>query len=616
MMVREEKGMLKKSLEAKGVKYERSGTKLKLTFKYNSSVFLVMRKLFTEDCNITLSDKELFGMKDEFHQIVLSKEKYAMLQLHESRIYTILENQEIYDKILFEETLKESENQKEEQKYYKEKAIKVFGSKRELAQLFIKIQPLYYDKSKLWWVWNYQDFKWDLTDETDILNLIDEHAMVNTTRPAEKAEILEALRQESRLNKPKPLEKGWVQFKGTIVDIKTGGRFEASPRYFAVNPIPWELGDTEDTPTIDRLFSEWVGEFKAVTLRDIAAYCLLPDYPLHHIFFFWGGGCNGKSKYLEFIERLIGIYNTTTINFDVLCRNQFGTFALYKKLVCSIGETEFGSKGAAGVLKDLSGGNTIRYEAKNKDGFNDKNYAKLLIASNNLPDVRDNSVGWKRRAVPIKFPNQFDEGVCPLDEIPDEEYENFANKCVRLLKELLKRGHLLNIGTIEERGQQYEAASNPFDKFMEENIDISYNEEDAIPKFEFKDEYKQYLVSNGYNPHHAEDVEINKKMKDLSVGYGKRTFRDLKYVSEGEEPKRWNAWVGLSFKEKEQEKPKKKQEEKVKDSDVLIVYNYLKAKGEAFRADVEIVAKPEAIDYLLKIGDVMEVKPGVLKLVK
>ncbi len=41
-----------------------------------------------------------------------------------------------------------------------------------------------------------------------------------------------------------------------------------------------------ETPTIDKIFEEWVGEEYVKTLYQIIAYCLLPDYPMNRLFCF------------------------------------------------------------------------------------------------------------------------------------------------------------------------------------------------------------------------------------------------------------------------------------------------------------------------------------------
>ena len=123
------------------------------------------------------------------------------------------------------------------------------------------------------------------------------------------------------------------------VDIKTGERIEASPEYFVTNPIPYEVSEDDSTPTLDRIFNEWVGEDYVQTLYEIISYCLLPDYPMSRLFCFIGAGMNGKSKFLELIVKFIGNDNCTSTELDTLLTSRFEITRLYKKLICQMGET-------------------------------------------------------------------------------------------------------------------------------------------------------------------------------------------------------------------------------------------------------------------------------------
>jgi len=115
--------------------------------------------------------------------------------------------------------------------------------KKDLAEHIIEVQPCFYDRSRNWWLWNWPETKWERVDETDILNAIDKQATINTINSKEKNEMLEALKQVSRLNAPMPIKPTWIQFKNIIVDIETGEKFRAKPDYFVTNPIPWEMDE-------------------------------------------------------------------------------------------------------------------------------------------------------------------------------------------------------------------------------------------------------------------------------------------------------------------------------------------------------------------------------------
>ena len=79
-------------------------------------------------------------------------------------------------------------NEKEEKKKIIKELKKKAGIKPEKvfarigqAQLFIKSQPLFYDKSGLWWKWNFKIFCYEIVDEVDILNSIFEELDIDTT---------------------------------------------------------------------------------------------------------------------------------------------------------------------------------------------------------------------------------------------------------------------------------------------------------------------------------------------------------------------------------------------------------------------------------------------------
>jgi len=421
-----------------------------------------------------------------------------------------------------------------------EKKIEFFIDKRHLAEQFLELQPLFYDKSKNWWLWDKDNYKWILVDETDILNSINNKAKVNTISSRDKNEIIEALKQEGRKKIPKDLPKIWLQFKNVMVDIKSGKTFEARSEYFVTNPIPHEIGDEEDTPTMDRVFEEWVGKGYVLTLYEIIAYCMLPGYTINRLFCFIGGGMNGKTKFLELISRFIGQDNITTTELDVLLDSRFEITRLHKKLVCLMGETNFNEMKKTSILKKLTGGDLIGFEYKNKDPFQDYNYAKILISTNNLPATTDKTLGFYRRWLIIDFPNRFTEKKDILEDIPQEEYNNLAKKCIRILKELLIKREFTNDGTVEDRMKKFEEMSDPLGKFIKEMINEDCDRH--IFKFEFKNRFNDWCVENNFRK--ISENAIGRKMKEL----GHETARvATSWYSEEGEKKRYMAWVGVDW---------------------------------------------------------------------
>lgn len=405
-----------------------------------------------------------------------------------------------------------------------EKAIRVFTDYINLAEQFIKIQPIFFDNAKIWWTWNFQTYCWKMIDETDLLNLVDDSLKIglNTVNSAIKNQIIEALKRISRKNKPKEPKKTWIQFKNKIIDYETGEEFEATPEYFITNPIPWELGNSEETPTFDKLFREWVGEEYVPTLYEIIAFCLSSDYFLHRIFCFIGSGSNGKSTLINIMLKFLGSKNVTSTELDILLRSNFETAKLHKKLACMMTETNFNWLDKTSMLKKLTGQDLIGFEYKNKDLFDAHNYAKILVATNSLPRTSDKTKGFYRRWLIVEFPNEFTEKKDILKEIPEEEYNSLARKSIRILKELSQRRSFTNEGTIEERTANYEDKSNPLAKFIERYCETEPDYE--VLGIEFQKKYLEYLKEKGLRRQSAK--EIHHQLRDETYEVVRKSIRN------------------------------------------------------------------------------------------
>jgi len=423
------------------------------------------------------------------------------------------------------------------------KVISDYYGKRDLATQLLEIQQIYYDENKLWWYWNKKEFKWEIADETDILNFVRDLSFANTIKSKEKAEILEALKQETRSKKPKEAKKTWVQFKDKIVDIITGEEIDASPKYFITNPIPYSLHKERYhlTPMMDKIFEEWVGKDYVKTLYEIIAYSLLPDYPMNRLFCLIGSGMNGKSCFLNLLTKFVGKDNVCSTELDTLLTSRFEVTRLHKKLVCLMGETDFSEMEKTSILKKLTGGDTIGFEYKNKNPFQDYNYAKILIATNNLPTTTDKTIGFYRRWLIIDFPNQFDEKKNILEDIPEAEFSNLATNCVITLNSLLQERNFTNEGSIDERREKYEAKSNFLDKFL--NLFVDDNDVNGfITKADFSKKFKQWSKENKHRE--MSDTSLGLEMKKKGIESGQKHF-DWMFDGKGGNAR---IWLGIKWR--------------------------------------------------------------------
>ena len=421
-----------------------------------------------------------------------------------------------------------------------QKASQVF-TKQGQADSFGDTQPLFYDKGGNFWLW--QENKWSRVDDIDILNMIADTTGQDTISSKNRSEILNALKQYGRKRIPKPIKPTWIQFDDKFVEITTGEKFDVSSEYFATNPIPYNLNNNYEpfTPTLDKIFKEWVGEKYVQTLYEIIAYCLLPQYPMHRIFCLIGGGMNGKSKFLELLRKFIGKANCCSTELDTLLNSRFEVTRLHKKLVCQMGETNFNEMSKTSMLKKLSGGDLIGFEYKNKDPIEDYNYSKIIIATNNLPATTDKTIGFYRRWLIIDFANQFTEKKDILEDIPEEEYSCLAVKCSILLRNLLEKKEFYNEGTIAERKEKYESKSN----FLEEFIKLFTieNLNHFITKADFYKKFKAWCKENRHRE--MSETSLGLQMKKMGLESDRKNFQWMNDGKGGQA----RVWLGLQWKE-------------------------------------------------------------------
>ena len=344
-------------------------------------------------------------------------------------------------------------------------------SRRGQIERFWKSHTFYYDSSRIFWLWDTENYKWMISDEVDFCNKIFEVLHVDTLDNKVRAEIIAGFKQVGRKHKPLPKKKTWVQYKDKIYDIQTGEVFAASPKYFVMNPIPWSVGETEDTPTIDKYFDDWMKGQDASwkeTLYEIIAYNTSTDKFMQRLIALVGGGSNGKGTYIKLTHKFLGEENCVASEIKQLSENHFEPAVLFGKLICVMGEVSYDDLKNTNQLKKLGGEDKISFQFKGKTPFTDDNTATCMCLTNSMPITPDKTQGFYRKWLIIDFLNQFkeiDSGL--INTIPDVEFENLAKKCLRILKELYDKPHFVNEGDFDERAERYEERSNPVMKFVE-----------------------------------------------------------------------------------------------------------------------------------------------------
>lgn len=422
----------------------------------------------------------------------------------------------------------------------------ILHDKRAQMREFLKIQPVYYVGKNEYSVWNFQEFCYEKIKEVDLLNRIGLTCMQNipTHQSKEKNEILEALKQVSREVPKEELNKYFTQFKDKICDMRTGKIVSnATPEYLSYSAIPWKIGKSEDTPTIDRLLRSWTNNEKDITrFYEAIASTTIRYYPIHSFFILYGLPGTGKGTTITFLTKFLGPQNVWSTSMDKIIKNpRFETINWENKLLLWIDENNYNFIYNSGIINSVTSNKDIGVEVKGGESRNVFIPGKFFLTTNLLPRVGPED-GFNRRVRLWNFDNQFDRESDIISTIPDCEFENLAKKCLRIAGELIKNGKFTGDLTIKERMLNYQNVSKSFlEKFIEEKCD-SAGVSSKVIAIEFNLEYNKFLKE--HNRPELTPNAINKEMKKM--GYEK----SIKSIpSDDGKYKSYQIFTGIKLKE-------------------------------------------------------------------
>jgi P4 family phage/plasmid primase-like protien len=271
-------------------------------------------------------------------------------------------------------------------------------------------------------------------------------------------------------------------------------------------------------------------------------------------FHIWTGcGGNGKSKLIELYEYCFGDY-CCKLPVKLLTESRGRAEGANPTLVRTKGkrfaclqEPDKYEEINVGLMKELTGNDTIIARALHKDPIEFKPQFKMVLTCNDLPKVSANDRGTWRRISVVEFISNFVEDPDPsepyefmIDETLDEKLKIWPEAFMYLLLEYFKKYKKYGIkepNEVKRNTEDYKVDSDMFVGFFSEKLIEVENPENGGIKlddiyFVYQDWHKQACGQNAKCP-------TRKDLKDnLVKKYGKKAATSSK-----------NVWIGLAFKE-------------------------------------------------------------------
>ena len=241
-----------------------------------------------------------------------------------------------------------------------------------------------------------------------------------------------------------------------------------------------------------------------------------------HFDVFSGGGGNGKSKIMELLEKAAGDY-CCKLPISLLTSKRAASNAATPELantkgkrIASLQEPDTETSLNVGLMKELTGGDTIQARALFKEPIEFKPQFKLILCCNDKPKLPEHDEGTWRRVRNTDFVTAFrhepeEDRVLQfkIDESLSEHFNDWVEPFMSLLiqyhKQYRKNGlHIPD--EIHEYTNEYRATGSHFVDFANDRLEEDPTNKKTITMQRAYDAYKRWYTDN-----HADKNWKNRK---------------------------------------------------------------------------------------------------------
>ncbi len=198
------------------------------------------------------------------------------------------------------------------------------------------------------------------------------------------------------------------------VDLRTGELRKHRREDFITKLCPTEYNPEAPSFAWDRFLEDVFGDSTLIEfVQKLSGYAATGDVREQILPIFWGSGSNGKSTFLEAVKVTLGPDYCIAAAKDLLLAKRGESHPTEladlhgKRLVIAM-ETENNRTLAESLVKQLTGGDTIKARRMREDFWEFQPTHKLILCSNYRPRVRGQDHAIWRRLKLVPFTNRFD----------------------------------------------------------------------------------------------------------------------------------------------------------------------------------------------------------------
>lgn len=324
--------------------------------------------------------------------------------------------------------------------------------------------------------------------------------------------------------------------------------FPHSHKWFSTVHLPYPFDPRADCPRWRNfLETSLEGDYERINvLQEWAGYLLLPDTGQQRFMVLEGEGANGKSVFCAGMEAMLTPENCSHLPFE-----RFGdpfmkveTLGKLVNICADVGDVD---AKAEGEIKAFTAGDTMSFDRKYKNAIQCTPTARLMIACNNLPRLKDRTQGMWRRVLLIPWlrvipPEQRVRGMDHRSYwLARGELPGILRWALLGLKRLRQQGDFSDCQAMQDAHSRYRRDNNPARQFLEEHLqpDEVRKGGPAVKTGYLYDWYHMWCGDNGYR--HLSEGQFGKEVR--------RIFPAAKRAQRREGRKQPYVYVGVAYQD-------------------------------------------------------------------
>ena len=274
--------------------------------------------------------------------------------------------------------------------------------------------------------------------------------------------------------------------------------------FFTQNSLPFSYDPNAKAPLWEAFLNDVWGDDKQSIecLQEMCGYIISGDTSQHKFFNLIGPRRSGKGTINRVLVELLGRHNTVAPELGELCET-FGLQPWLGKLLASFTDARAPERNRSAVVSQLLrivGGDTITVNRKNKEAWHGYLPTRIVIYSNEVLQLSENSNALTGRMIVIKMSKSFygKEDTELSTKLMGELSGIFNWAMQGLYRRIARGGHFIQPQTGRELLETMEELSNPIGTFIDDVL--VYGSDEEVSKDDIFVCYKKWAFKHGLIP--------------------------------------------------------------------------------------------------------------------